>query len=140
MAATGRPTKLDDLTAKRICDAIRAGNTRTCAAKLGGIHKATLLKWLARGRQGERPFADFADRVAKADGEAEARMVAVVVKAAEDGSWQAAKAWLDLRRRVWRMGKPPEPKPQDLSGKSEEELAVAMEDWLAQKKQRAGSP
>jgi hypothetical protein len=27
---TGRPTKLDDLTAKRICDAIAAGNTRRC--------------------------------------------------------------------------------------------------------------
>lgn len=28
MSASGRPTKLDDLTAKRICDAIAAGNTR----------------------------------------------------------------------------------------------------------------
>jgi hypothetical protein len=27
MAATGRPTKLDDLTAKRICDAIKGGSS-----------------------------------------------------------------------------------------------------------------
>ena len=64
-------------------------------------------------------------------------MVAVVVKAAEDGSWQAARAWLELRRRVWRMEKGPKP-AQDLSGKSEEELAAAVEQWLAQRKQRAG--
>ncbi len=141
MNATGRPTKLDDLTAKRIVDAIRAGNTRACAAQLGGVHKATLLEWLALGRRGEQPFADFADRVAKADGEAEARMVAVVVKAAEDGSWQAAKAWLELRRRVWRMKKPrQELDEQDLSGKSEEELVAVVEQWLSQRKQMAGSP
>jgi hypothetical protein len=78
MATTGRPTKLDDLTAKRIVDAVRAGNTRQCAAQLGGIHKATLLEWLARGRKGEQPFADFADRIARADAEAEAEMVSCV--------------------------------------------------------------
>jgi hypothetical protein len=37
-----------------------------------------------------------------------------------------------------QAAQPPEP-AQDLSGKSEEELAAAMEDWLAQRKQRAGS-
>ena len=63
-------------------------------------------------------------------------MVGIVVKAAEDGSWQAATAWLELRRPVWRMGKPSEPKRQDLSVKSEEELVAAVEQWLAQKKQR----
>jgi hypothetical protein len=32
MAATGRPTKLDDLTAKRILDAIKAGSSRAGVA------------------------------------------------------------------------------------------------------------
>jgi hypothetical protein len=33
MNATGRPTKLDDLTAKRICDAIKRCSSRACAAR-----------------------------------------------------------------------------------------------------------
>jgi hypothetical protein len=33
MSATGRPTKLDDLTAKRICDAIKRCSSRACAAR-----------------------------------------------------------------------------------------------------------
>lgn len=37
MPATGRPTKLDNLTAKRICEAIALGNTRRCAATAAGV-------------------------------------------------------------------------------------------------------
>lgn len=98
-----------------------------------GVDKATLLEWLARGRRSEQPFADFADRVAKADGEAESRMVAVVVKAAEDGSWQVAKAWLELRRGVWRMRKPVEPKEPDYTQKTDEELETEIRAWLAER-------
>lgn len=46
MAATGRPTKLDDLTAKRICDAIKGGSSRACAAALVGVAVSTLYAWM----------------------------------------------------------------------------------------------
>ena len=41
MAATGRPTKLDDLTAKRICDAVATGTTQRCATEAAGVSYAT---------------------------------------------------------------------------------------------------
>jgi hypothetical protein len=40
----GATDKADDLTAKRLVGAIRAGNTCQCAAQLGGIRKARLLE------------------------------------------------------------------------------------------------
>jgi transposase len=98
MNATGRPTKLDDLTAKRICDAVATGNTRRCAATAAGVSYATIKHWLQRGRAGEEPFAAFLARLEKADAEAEARAVKVIVDAAQAGTWQAAAWWLERRR------------------------------------------
>jgi transposase len=90
MAATGRPTKLDDLTAKRICDAIATGNTGRCAATAAGVSYATIKQWVRRGRAGEEPFAAFLARLQKADAEAEAKQVKVIVDAAQASTWQAA--------------------------------------------------
>jgi hypothetical protein len=135
MSTTGRPTKLDDLTSKRIVDAIRDGNTRQCAAQLGGVHKATLLDWLARGRSDEQPFADFADRVAKADAEAEAEMVGCVRDAAKSGApgtWRAALEWLQHRRRAtWKRASDPERaavnEAAKLAAMTDEELLAALD-------------
>jgi transposase len=98
MNPTGRPTKLDDLTAKRICDAIATGNTRRCAATAAGVTYTTIKHWLQRGRAGEEPFAAFLARLEKADAEAEAKAVKVIVDAAQAGTWQAAAWWLERRR------------------------------------------
>jgi transposase len=98
MAATGRPTKLDDLTAKRICDAIATGNTRRCAATAAGVSYATIKQWVRRGRAGEEPFAAFLARLEKADAEDEAKAVKGIVDAAQAGTWQAAAWWLERRR------------------------------------------
>jgi hypothetical protein len=43
-------------------------------------------------------FAGFSDAIKKAESEAEVRMVAHVLKAATDGTWQAAAWWLERRR------------------------------------------
>jgi hypothetical protein len=37
MAATGRPTKLDDVKSRRILEAIKGGRSRACAAGLVGV-------------------------------------------------------------------------------------------------------
>ena len=103
VSATGRPTKLDDLTAKRICDAIATGNTRRCAAEAAGISYAAVKHWVQRGRAGEEPFAAFLARLQKADADAEAKAVKVIVDAAQGGTWQAAAWWLE-RRRIGPMG------------------------------------
>jgi hypothetical protein len=104
----GRPTKLDDLLAKRICDSVAAGNTRRCAAQAAGIAYSTLKEWVRRGDEGEEPFAAFLARLEKADGEAEERHVRNIETAAARGSWQASAWWLERRRRYsgWRRPAP----------------------------------
>jgi hypothetical protein len=95
---SGRPTKLDDITAKRIIDAIAAGATRAAAAGAAGVHRATLQTWLAKGRDGDEEYRDFHDRTERAEAEAEVAMVGVVRAAALSGTWQAAAWWLERRR------------------------------------------
>ncbi len=104
----GRPILLDDLRAKRIVDAIASGLSRTAAAAKGNIGRATLLEWLARGRDGEQPFADFLVRVKKAEADAEEVMVACVrVAALEPKHWQAAAWWLERARPAdWAKREP----------------------------------
>src|SRR5688572_1942763 len=104
----GRPTKLDDLRAKRIVDAIGKGLSRTAAAAKGGISRAALMDYLARGRDGEQPFADFLDRVKAAEAKAEEDMVACVRTAAlEPRHWQAAAWWLERSRPAdWAKREP----------------------------------
>jgi hypothetical protein len=98
LPGTGRPTKLDDLVAKRIYDAVAAGNTRRGAAAMAGVGYSTLKGWVQRGRAGEEPFAALLARLEKADVEAEAKRVKVITDAAEGGTWTAAAWWLERRR------------------------------------------
>lgn len=57
------------------------------------------MDWLARGRDGEAPYADFLDRVKRAEAEAEEVMVACVRTAGmEPKHWQAAAWWLERAR------------------------------------------
>lgn len=94
----GRPIELDDLVAKRIVDAIAKGVSRIGAAKAAGVGRSTLFEWLQRGRDGEQPFADFADRVRKADGKAEGVVVSKLLEAIENGHVGAMCFWLERRR------------------------------------------
>lgn len=92
----GRPSKLTEERQKTICDLIRAGNTRECAAGCAGIGRTTFFRWLEEN-------GDFRDAVEKADADAEARNVMIIQKAAQAGTWQAAARWLEARRpRDWQ--------------------------------------
>lgn len=93
-----RPTKLTPELRDRICAFLRAGNYVETAAAAAGISKETLYKWLRRGARSKGgPCRDFADAVAVAQAQAEARDVALIARAAES-QWQAA-AWR-LERRL----------------------------------------
>ena len=95
----GRPTKLNDEVSEFIVSAIRAGNYAEVAAKAAGIHPATYYDWMKRGKAGkeaDRLYAEFANAVKKAEGEAEAHAVALVRKAMPD-NWQAAMTYLERR-------------------------------------------
>jgi hypothetical protein len=85
-----RPTKYTPETAKKITDALSAGNTRRAAAAYGGIDETTLCRWLRR-------FAGFARSVTLAEASCEVALVATI-RAAAPSDWKAASWWLERRR------------------------------------------
>jgi transposase len=89
----GRPTKYSPEVEKKICDALRAGNTRKASCGYAGIGETTLATWLA-----DPDFGDFGEAVKKAESDAEVRNVAIIQKAS-DKSWTAAAWWLERRRK-----------------------------------------
>ncbi len=66
-AGMGRPTKLNDLTAQRIVNAVKAGLPRVHAARIAGIDPTTLFDWLRRGRNDDPEYSQFSQRVAEAE-------------------------------------------------------------------------
>lgn len=114
----GRPTKATDETFKKIVDAVQAGVWIEQAAHLASIHPSTLYDWVAQGERAreveeitgkamteqERRLAEFSDTLKKARAEAEARNVALIQKAAQNGTWQAA-AWYLERSAPQRWGR-----------------------------------
>lgn len=101
---TGRPCQLTPEMQDEICKYIRAGNYIETAAKLVGLSKVTIYDWLNRGnRTNEKKFVSFLNAVKKAEGEAEARDVALIGRAAME-QWQAA-AWRLERKHYHRWGR-----------------------------------
>lgn len=96
-----RPTKLDDLVEKRICDALRAGHSYAAAARAAGITESCLHEWRQRGRAGEPRYSEFVERTDRADQEAEDRCVQVLRSALEGDDMKLATdtAWKWLARR-----------------------------------------
>jgi hypothetical protein len=99
----GRPDGLTDEVVQRILVAVRSGSALEVAAQAAGISRATLHRWRARGeREKAGKFREFADALARAEAEAEAHLVALIVRAG-DQQWQAA-AWILARRFSNRWG------------------------------------
>lgn len=98
----GRHTKLTPEMQDRIVQAIQAGNYIEVAAQYAGISKGTLYRWLqnAEDPSADDIYRDFRDAVESARSAAEVRNVALIQKAANDGTWQAA-AWY-LERTSWQ--------------------------------------
>lgn len=95
--AAGRPTKLDEDVQERVCEALRQGNFRSVAANYAGISQRTLREWMAAGRaEKEGPHRDFRRAVLEAEGEAERKAVALVMRAAESDP-KHAEWWLTHR-------------------------------------------
>lgn len=115
-----RPTLLTPDRVRRITELVAAGNDQETAALAAGISKSTHFAWMARGRieadrlaanprlkvkASEAPFVEYLEAVQKARAEAEARLVLLVAKAAQEPkTWQAA-AWLLERRDPQRWGR-----------------------------------
>lgn len=93
----GRPINLDDLVSKRVVDALNAGVSLVGAASAARISRASLMEWLARGRTGEQPFANFLDRVTEARGKAERKVVDALMIKIREGNVPACIFWLQQR-------------------------------------------
>lgn len=106
---------------KKLVGLIQAGNYAEVAARACGINKNTFYDWLTRGGRGEEPFAALAAAVERAAGEAEARDVIVIGKAAEK-QWQAA-AWRLERKEPKRWGRKD---GLEITGDSEKPVAVTV--------------
>ena len=100
-------TKLTPEVQDRIVVALRAGNYQETAALYAGISAKTFYEWLNRGESDdpkEAAFRNFREAVEKAKADAEVRDVALIDKAAHDGSWQAA-AWKLERKFPQKWGR-----------------------------------
>lgn len=99
----GRPSKLTPEIQEKICQLLKAGNTFRTACEVAGVGWSTGREWRTRGedrhsaREGDEDYAAFAAAVQKAEEEAAARNVALIQKAAANGTWQAAAWWLERK-------------------------------------------
>jgi transposase len=103
----GRPTKLTPEVQDKIVAALRAGNYQETAAMYAGVEARTFYRWMERGESDgteDEPYRQFRQAVEKAKADAEVRDIALIDKAAHDGSWQAA-AWKLERKFPNRWGR-----------------------------------
>jgi len=115
----GRQSKLNAERQARLCEALRAGNTRAAAADYAGIGERTLYRWIRRGEdEGNGEYWRLWQAVKKAEADAEVRNVAIIQQAAKK-TWQAAAWWLERRRPSrWALRQP--------EGSQREEIIVDL--------------
>ena len=101
----GRPTKLTPEVQDKIVNALRGGNYQETAAQFAGIDEATFYRWMERGAsEDEGIYCEFRKAVERAKSQAEVRDIALIDKAAQNGSWQAA-AWKLERKFPQKWGR-----------------------------------
>lgn len=102
-------SKLTANRQKRICDALRQGDSRSLAAKKGGIGRRTVFEWMRKGTADDGAYTDdaygaFRMAVEHAEAEWEQTLLNRISTAAErPASWGAA-AWILERRWPDRYG------------------------------------
>ncbi len=104
----GRRLKLNPEIQKRIIQAIQAGSTYELAAQFAGISRGTLWSWLQKGEeQNKGVYRTFLNEFKKAEARCCVGALAVVQKAAQNGTWQAAAFLLERRFGYHKDGPPP---------------------------------
>lgn len=133
----GRPIKLTPEIQRRLCDALRTGNTRTAAAH-AGIGRATFIEWMRRGqdprytRRGKlradcKDFVDFAVAVTGAENVAEIGCVAVLKKAAH--GWPVKRTTTKEAKKY--IGKTEDGKPTYATETTTTVVEYTEYDWRA---------
>jgi len=97
----GRRSKLTNEVTERFIRAIKVGCPIKDACGCAGISETSYYKWIQwadSDRKDVKKYREFRDDVKAAEGEATQAWLAIIEKAAREGSWQAA-AWKLERRR-----------------------------------------
>lgn len=98
-----RPTKLTQEVSDQICEALEIGATRTDAVLSSGVSYPTFLSWIERGRNAKRKndiYLEFLKRVELSEAKARLKFTKTIYKAADEGDWRAAEAYLKRRDRT----------------------------------------
>jgi transposase len=102
------PRKLTEAVEKRLCEAIALGCSKTIAARLAGIDRATLWRWTEQGeadldQEKDSVYCNLCNGLKKAEAAFQAYALTVIHDAAPQ-NWQAA-AWLLERKRPEEWGR-----------------------------------
>ena len=93
--------KLTPETKARLIEAIKLGMTNKLAAQYAGIAISTFYLWREKANAGDPLYMDLMDSLKRAEAQSAAHSLAVIKKAAQDGTWTAA-AWMLERRHNFR--------------------------------------
>ncbi len=135
----GRPSKLDDIVAQRVINAVKSGVPRVQAARLARVVPSTLFLWLAKGKAGDPAYSDFSDKVREAEAYDVEELVGFMRTHAK-ASWQAC-AWLLEKRAPKQFAAKKGPAAEAVSGTlatSYEEQVSHVESVLAALKSAGG--
>ena len=96
------------------------------AARMAGVNKVTLYRWLDKGREDREQeidslYADFCNAMERARAEAEGMFINSIQTAAKRGQWQAAAWWLERSFDKWSK-----PSKIQLSGDDEEPVNIKI--------------
>ena len=106
MSELGRPSKLTAEVTKNIQNWLRMGYFVEDAARMAGVSKSTLYRWLEKGKEDrdqeiESLHADFCNAMERSRAEAEGMFINSIQTAAKRGQWQAAAWWLERSFEKW---------------------------------------
>jgi hypothetical protein len=100
-----RRTKLTPQVQALFIQALEMSMTIDLASKYAGITNSTFYNWMDRGkREGEGIYFEFLETVNKAIARSALINMAVIQKAAKNGTWQAS-AWILERRHPEEYGR-----------------------------------
>ena len=103
-----RRTKLNPQRQAMIIEALQLEMPIELASKYAGIEQKTFYNWMNRGRrEGEGIYFQFLQAIEKAIAKSALVNMAIIQKAAKEGTWQAS-AWIMERRHKYHAKQEPE--------------------------------
>ena len=106
--------KLNEETKSRLIEGIRLGMTNKLAAQYAGIAESTFYLWREKARDGEPEYIELLESLKRAEAQSAAHALAVIKKAAQNGTWSAA-AWLLERRHQYKRDAQVAPEPEEIN-------------------------